>query len=647
MATEVTRAGGRRAVESTIEDGYSKDEYKDDYKPSNVALVALLYGTCSRRLSEFRGRLEKTCLSKSVVFERFRNESKRFRLFGAGFEDGRRLKFCLEDEELCITLLDLLLNIALILGKHRAASDKSLQPLIDRARVALGARADDEQSGDSEDDESDGVKTLSRDSAEKLQSLASMNHRISMLMELLPTLCVAYYLEHTVHSAETAVNPVSVSPEAVLYVREVQDKFPHISAPLADRLGQANWEGHERLRNMEREQLSFADTAHAPNHACALFQPATTFEVPVPGSSLLNDSENEAPIAAHPSFLNQSGGDKNGSLTNKHGVPLRFKDVRSIEPLPCLWCRSTIDLSNQIDWKIHPYSHFRPYICTWEACPESSTTFDTRKAWAQHETDHHFFRHVYRCVVCHEHYEEEQEYMRHMENFHQMDIPLAMRQTLTSLTRIRLPQDPSHVACNLCQERGFHDKSAYSTHVGRHLELIALTGLSPPDDVVNEEKIQSENMDTKNSRLLHKQPTDERLNSSLGWGSQHKALRSHATQVDTSKTTREIDEKDKLADPALVSQVMAGDSKWQLPKPDQRRPISGCSTCRVRRVACDLQTPVCVRCRKAGRECIFPKSPSANQSQQTQPLREHSASRTNVQKICPQSFSRSRPTLPR
>ncbi|KAF2433590.1 hypothetical protein EJ08DRAFT_60436 [Tothia fuscella] len=45
-----------------------------------------------------------------------------------------------------------------------------------------------------------------------------------------------------------------------------------------------------------------------------------------------------------------------------------------------------------------------------------------------------------------------------------------------------------------------------------------------------------------------------------------------------------------------------------------RRTRSGCFTCRNRRVKCDEARPVCERCRKGGRECVYPESSSSSKT---------------------------------
>lgn len=52
------------------------------------------------------------------------------------------------------------------------------------------------------------------------------------------------------------------------------------------------------------------------------------------------------------------------------------------------------------------------------------------------------------------------------------------------------------------------------------------------------------------------------------------------------------------------------------PNPDQKkhkRTRSGCFTCRARRIKCDESRPICERCRKGNRDCVYP-SPNAPSS---------------------------------
>ncbi|CZT00813.1 related to C6 finger domain protein [Rhynchosporium graminicola] len=64
------------------------------------------------------------------------------------------------------------------------------------------------------------------------------------------------------------------------------------------------------------------------------------------------------------------------------------------------------------------------------------------------------------------------------------------------------------------------------------------------------------------------------------------------------------------------------------PNPDQtkhRRTRSGCYTCRSRRVKCDETRPLCERCKKGGRECVYPETSTSAKA-----LRSTSSSTLNL-----------------
>ncbi|RYP54821.1 hypothetical protein DL768_000385 [Monosporascus sp. mg162] len=58
-----------------------------------------------------------------------------------------------------------------------------------------------------------------------------------------------------------------------------------------------------------------------------------------------------------------------------------------------------------------------------------------------------------------------------------------------------------------------------------------------------------------------------------------------------------------------------------------RRTRSGCYTCRSRRVKCDETHPICDRCRKGKRDCVYPEPPNSKSSAGPSPLRESSCGR--------------------
>ncbi|KAJ5353548.1 hypothetical protein N7541_006112 [Penicillium brevicompactum] len=71
-------------------------------------------------------------------------------------------------------------------------------------------------------------------------------------------------------------------------------------------------------------------------------------------------------------------------------------------------------------------------------------------------------------------------------------------------------------------------------------------------------------------------------------------------------------------DPSAPTMRVAPSYQAALPLADHKkhkRTRSGCFTCRSRRIKCDENRPVCERCRKGSRDCVYPSpSPSASKS---------------------------------
>ncbi|KAF2731651.1 hypothetical protein EJ04DRAFT_363804 [Polyplosphaeria fusca] len=70
--------------------------------------------------------------------------------------------------------------------------------------------------------------------------------------------------------------------------------------------------------------------------------------------------------------------------------------------------------------------------------------------------------------------------------------------------------------------------------------------------------------------------------------------------------------------PSIEPTQAAGGRMRRRPAPGDhvkhRRTRSGCFTCRNRRVKCDETHPICERCRKGNRECVYPEPQSASKS---------------------------------
>ena len=156
--------------------------------------------------------------------------------------------------------------------------------------------------------------------------------------------------------------PFAVSTPASYYVRTVCDKFPNADMGLVERLGEANWQRHIRLRAIgniyndshDNPGSGYCDKDNKVALAQTVFGKAN---VPEP-QSIFHDSgvgtmesagTTYAPsLKSHSSFVSSNAEVDRGSLR----VPSTPPQVILGEPFVCEFCNETqYKILNRVDWK--------------------------------------------------------------------------------------------------------------------------------------------------------------------------------------------------------------------------------------------------------------------------------------------------------
>ncbi|KAK7529653.1 uncharacterized protein J3D65DRAFT_174607 [Phyllosticta citribraziliensis] len=142
---------------------------------------------------------------------------------------------------------------------------------------------------------------------------------------------------------------------------------------------------------------------------------------------------------------------------NEKGVPLtRFE---------CGYCRLTIYIQSERDWKKHVFQDLQPYVCTFAECELSEHLFESRDAWFKHEAQKH--RIEFFCnTEGHGVYSSRAFFLEHLSREHGTKPETAS--TLPEL--FRRPSPKLMQKCNLCGRPTEKLKS----HLSRHLQHIAL-----------------------------------------------------------------------------------------------------------------------------------------------------------------------------
>lgn len=181
------------------------------------------------------------------------------------------------------------------------------------------------------------------------RSINVIRDTVLMLMQLTPTLEGTYKQKFTRRCRRNAFEVTSVSHEALQYVGHVREKFPEAHPEVINRLGEANWQRHERLRNissMDEASIVHQEPAVPPITAKSLFRPQSIFHDSALGSSLRTASSRAESIASHQSFASTV----DGAARNAKRVP-QMPIINWGEPFNCPFCLVSISCSSRIAWK--------------------------------------------------------------------------------------------------------------------------------------------------------------------------------------------------------------------------------------------------------------------------------------------------------
>ena len=205
-------------------------------------------------------------------------------------------------------------------------------------------------SASSEDDVAVRVPSDEVDNAIYKHLIRPLGNYVKLLMDLCPTLEQTYRNQHRIiRRSLNHVNSLEVTIPALPYVNHVRDKFPRAAALLVERLGEANWQRHERLRAVHStvEHPSLDHTSLLPK---SLFQPASIFKDSALGSSISAQSHNAPTVASHSSFV--SSVNSNDPEKHEFRVPRMPAAVEGL-PLNCPYCSKDIsDMRSRVDWKL-------------------------------------------------------------------------------------------------------------------------------------------------------------------------------------------------------------------------------------------------------------------------------------------------------
>ncbi|KAI9800180.1 MAG: hypothetical protein M1833_003507 [Piccolia ochrophora] len=349
----------------------------DDAPNGEVGFVEQLYRSCLDLFSaHWRRILDSSAKEACAKFPHLKDSLGRFFLWGESFHEGQLDALIEVSDELKETIIELLSGIANMLTSPAIiyiagfdptdAHDKIRKQISDVGQLVEKAqcmiRSDDE------DDSDDGNSVpVERDYA-AADASKTIELNIRCLMQLNPTLEKISALSPSAEDHDSSSSPVSfqVSEPARPYVMKIYEKFPDADVKLVERLGEANWQRHSRVRQLmqttEPANNATSDgggTTSTPAHtkdtrfcdqpqAESAVIPTSIFHDSGLGGSLPIQSSYAKSVASHTSVLpNALEFDGKAGLR----VPTTPTEEALGNPFECFICRRRlVNIKNKVDW---------------------------------------------------------------------------------------------------------------------------------------------------------------------------------------------------------------------------------------------------------------------------------------------------------
>ncbi|ETS86233.1 hypothetical protein PFICI_00061 [Pestalotiopsis fici W106-1] len=268
-------------------------------------------------------------------------------------------------------------------------------------------------------------------------------------------------------------------------VRHVQEKFKDLDPAIAERLGKAVTMRRHYFRYREEhhhklsEGLEDDNVAGGDETTVASSIPEHLKDLPGISSSIYLDNQSEfsvtsyAPSSAEPDQL---------------AVP-PIPQEHLEGPFLCPFCKMIIQIDTRREWKEHVFRDLRPYVCIDKTCPTPNRQYARRSEWNRHMNQDHWK--MWYCLFgCLRIFPTRETWREHYTSTHRKEVT---EQELKILEEESIHQslDKSVGNCPFCMSVDIEGPRQYSSHIGHHLELLALFSLPSIDgkDEIDDEVV--------------------------------------------------------------------------------------------------------------------------------------------------------------
>lgn len=203
-------------------------------------------------------------------------------------------------------------------------------------------------------------------------------------------------------------------------------------------------------------------------------------------------------------------------------------------------------------YRIHVFADLQPYICTFSTCNDALVKFPTRKMWADHEFDEHRVNRSWVCPDCSAELFSPDAWDDHLQEEHNITFEGSQHAIVLDSARRMISKSIDEQQCPMCKVIPGSTRRAFSTHVGRHMEQIALAVLPRETEDELEESSVASDLPTHDQREGPSLGEDLALPPNARFGSLNKPQRSI---FDDHETGHLVDTDSVVGDAGTASLV--------------------------------------------------------------------------------------------
>ena len=120
------------------------------------------------------------------------------------------------------------------------------------------------------------------------------------------------------------------------------------------------------------------------------------------------------------------------------------------------------------------FSDLKPYMCTAESCSDELRHFPSQNLWEIHEFSEHRSIKSWHCPFCNQYYKNPKDLEKHLPWMHKDRVHSRQIPKLISNAEKQTPLPTEVQVCPLCKVVPGKSQHDFITHVGKHMETIAL-----------------------------------------------------------------------------------------------------------------------------------------------------------------------------